>query len=78
MRVFALQGSNNKAIVTNKDGKSILTSYTTDVAEYDTVNDKMTVHGLHSQTTIKHINLFLDFHGYKKMTKKELKETYNL
>lgn len=78
MKVFALERSNNKAIVTQKDGKSVLTSYVTDVAEYNHLTNEIEVFGLHSQTTTKHINLFLEFYGFDKMTKKELIETYNL
>ena len=78
MKVFALAGSNNKAIVTQKDGKSILTSYVTGVAEYNHLTNEIKVFGLHSQTTTKHINLFLEFYGFDKMTKKELIEMYNL
>lgn len=77
-RVFALPNTNNKAIVIVKDGREILQSYDTEVAELDTINNKMTVRGIYSNTTLKHIKLFLENHGYPKMSKQQIIEKFNI
>lgn len=78
MRVFALEGTNGKAIVTEESGVSKLTSYITEVATYDKINNTMKVNGWYSLTTVKHINEFLQYHGFDKCTKQELIKKYNL
>lgn len=77
-RVFALPNTNNKAIVIIKDGKEVLQSYDTEVAELDIINNKMTVNGIYSITTLMHIKLFLEQHGYPKMTKQEIIKKFNV
>jgi hypothetical protein len=66
----------NKAKLNNSDGLIKLISYTTNVATYDTINNKMYVYGYYSQTTAKHINSFLELYGFKRCNKKQL-ENYN-
>lgn len=78
MKVYTLPNTNNKAIVIVREGKEILQSYDTEVAEYDLINNKMVVHGLFSATTLKHIKLFLQQNGYGVMTKKEIIEKFGL
>lgn len=78
MKVFALNGTNNKAIVVQSGGVSTLTSYTTEVATYNSIKNEMKVNGYYSMTTMKHINAFLEFYGFDRCTKKELIEKYNL
>ena len=69
----------NKAQVLHIDGENILLySYTTLVCS---VNKKLRIFYLydkydHSQTTLRHVKEFLQQHGFKKMTKKELEEAY--
>ena len=66
----------NKAKLNNSNGLIKLISYTTNVATFDTINNKMYVYGYYSQTTAKHINSFLELYGFKRCSKKEL-ENYN-
>jgi len=65
---------------TNSDGDhySDLISYTTRVASYNHKTNEMSVYNCQSQTTIKHINSFLEFYGFDRYTKKELINNYNL
>lgn len=49
-----------------------LTSYNTEVAEYDASTGKMTVHDWYSNTTMRHVNEFLIQHGFKSLSKKEV------
>jgi len=55
----------------------ILTSYTTEVAQYDTENNKLIIRGYYSQTTARHINAFLQYIGREQMTKKEIENFKN-
>lgn len=63
---------------TNSEGDhySDLISYTTRVASYNHLTNKIQIFGHHSTTTEKHINEFLQFYGFDTMTKKEI-ENYN-
>jgi hypothetical protein len=75
MGVLKLEGTNNKAIIIQKENLSTLVSYETEVATYDHLKNKMTVKGWYSATTARHINKFLQFYGFNTCTKKEL-ESY--
>ena len=66
-----------KAMIKEEDGISKLISYTTKVAEYSYLTDIMTVYGWFSSTTAKHINSFLNFHGFKTCNKQELENYKN-
>jgi hypothetical protein len=77
-KVFALDGTNNKAVVVTDSGISTLTSYNTEVAEYNHNSNTMTVNGIYSATTLKHIKKFLEFYGYPPMTKQEIIKKFNL
>jgi hypothetical protein len=77
-KVFGLQGTNNKAVVTEREGVSTLTSYFTDVARLDLITNKLEVNGYYSATTMVHLNAFFDFYGFKKMNKQELIREFNL
>lgn len=65
---------------TNSDGEhySDLISYTTRVASYNHKTNEISVYNIQSQTTIKHINDFLEYYGFNRCTKKELIKSYNL
>lgn len=82
MKVFEIAGFNGKSrvIETNSDGvtKSSLYSYETHIADYDHNTNEMKVYSYHSGTTGRHINGFLEYYGFDKMTKKELFKNYNL
>jgi hypothetical protein len=75
MGVLKLEGTNNKAIIIQKENLSTLVSYETEVAYYDHLKNKMAVKGWYSATTARHINKFLQFYGFNTCTKKEL-ESY--
>lgn len=65
-------------IYRNEKGSILLMSYETIVAEIQDAiateegKEKIIVHGYYSATTARHINEFLQQHGYPKMTKKEM------
>jgi hypothetical protein len=63
-----------KAIVTESDGKKILTSYSTDVAEIK--DGKPIVHGTYSQTNLRHIKEFLLQNGFKADNSKQIMKDY--
>lgn len=50
-----------------------LKSYNTIVAEYNHKTNKIKVFGWFSSTTARHINEFLTYYGFDKITKKEMK-----
>lgn len=62
----------------NNEGAILLKSYETIVAEiHDAITtednqEKVIIHGWYSATTARHINEFLQQHGYPKMSKKEM------
>ena len=66
----------NKAKLDNSNGLIKLISYTTNVATFDSINNKMYVYGYYSKTTALHINSFLQLYGFNRCNKKEL-ENYN-
>ncbi len=49
-----------------------LRSYDTIVAEYNHTTKEITVYGWYSATTARHINAYLQYHGFKKASKKQL------
>ena len=51
---------------------SDLVSYTTRVASYNHTENYFSVYNCQSNTTAVHINTFLEFYGFDKLTKKEL------
>jgi len=63
-----------KATVTEENGKKILTSYSTDVAEIK--DGKAIVHGTYSQTTLRHIKEFLLQNGFKAENSKQIMKDY--
>ena len=65
-----------KCKVIEENGISKLQSYDTIVAEYNHIENKMTVHSWFSATTATHINAFLSYYGFDTCNKKEL-ENYN-
>jgi len=62
----------------NDEGSILLMSYETIVAEIkdaittEDEKEKVKVYGYYSNTTARHINEFLQQHGYAKMSKKEM------
>jgi len=54
-----------------------LQSYETIVAEYNHKTNKIKVFGWFSNITARHINEFLSFYGFDKVTKKEMKNWEN-
>ena len=61
-----------KAMVERTENLSVLTSYETEVAQYNHVTKEIKVYGWYSMTTARHINEFLQQLGFNKMTKKEM------
>lgn len=61
-----------KAIVTVNNDVATLTSYTTEVATYNTKTKELTIKGWFSGTTAIHLNAFLEYYGLPKMSKKEI------
>ena len=61
---------------TTEDGTtySDLISYGKRVADYNHNENEIRVFGWFSSTTAKHINTFLEYYGFNKMTKKEILE----
>jgi len=59
---------------TNSDGDhySDLVSYETRVSSYNHNTKQMSVYGWFSLTTSKHINAFLEFYGFNKITKQQM------
>jgi hypothetical protein len=79
MRTFKLNNSEhhvNQYVNEKSEIISDLISYTTRVASYNHKTNKMQVFRTHSNTTRKHINLFLQFYGFDKCTKKEFEKCY--
>lgn len=63
-----------KANVRQENGRKVLTSYTTDVAEIR--NGKAYVFGAYSPTTLRHIKEFLLQNGFKAENKKQIMKDY--
>lgn len=84
MKTFELSPINGaksfygKCRVIEENGVSQLLSYDTVVAEYNYRTNLMKVFNAQSNTTIKHINAFMHFHGFNTCTKKELLKSYNV
>ena len=67
-----------KATVTKlDDGMEFLYSYGTHVASVDG-NNTASVHGLYSQTTLRHIKEFLKQHGFKAENSKQIMADYGV
>ena len=54
------------------DTYSDLVSYGTRVASYHHNTNEMSIYGWFSNTTAKHINLFLEYYGFDRCSKKEM------
>lgn len=63
-----------KANVRTEDGKTILKSYSTDVAYIK--DGKAVVNGTYSPTTLRHIKEFLKQNNFKAETSKQIVEDY--
>lgn len=78
MKTFYLNQKPNHHVneYTNNDGNhySDLISYTTRVASYNHDKNEMSVYGWFPQTTVQHINAFLEFYGFETCTKKQLED----
>ena len=66
-----------KAIVLNEDGKIILRSYNTNVAEIRPTGHAV-VFGSWSRTTTRHIKEFLKQNGYKADSNKQILKDYSI
>ncbi len=68
-----------KAQVTmdGNDGTHTLVSYSTKVASYNPITEKLVINGWYSMTTARHINAFLHKFGLPTMTKKQMLEHDN-
>lgn len=81
MKTFYLN-NNTKSHVNEyqTDGEIVydLVSYGTRVASYNHSANEMTIFGYYSATTGKHINEFLEYLGFDRMTKKEMFSKFNL
>lgn len=67
-----------KAKVIEENGVMQLKSYNTIVAEYNLRDKTIQVFGIYSNTTVIHIQHFLELCGFEKLTKAEIIKTYNL
>ncbi len=65
-----------KAVVRTEGDKTILRSYSTDVAYIE--NGKAVVNGSYSQTTLRHINEFLKQNGFTADSWKQIEKDYSL
>ena len=63
-----------KAMVRTESNKTILRSYSSDVAHIE--DGKAYVYKRHSQTTMRHIKEFLKQNGFKAETKEQIIEDY--
>ena len=75
----------HKTFYIDKSFKSHVNEYTTDgthysdlvsygirVASYNHTTNEVSVYGWYSNTTAKHINTFLEYYGFDKMTKQQM------
>ena len=69
---------NKKCRIIEENGVSQLESYNTIVAEYNHRTNDMKIFGFYSNTTLSHINSFLNYYGFDTCTKQELIKNYNL
>lgn len=76
MKTFYLKNKANNHVneYTNEQGNhySDLISYTTRVASYNHLTNEMQIFDWYSNTTTKHINAFLEFYGFDKLTKQQI------
>ena len=76
MKTFCINKKNNNHVneYVNSDGDhySDLISYNTRVASYNHITNEMSVYGWYSRTTATHINDFLEFYGFDRVTRKEM------
>ena len=76
MKTFYINKKKNNHVneYVNSDGDhySDLISYNTRVASYNHKTNEMSVYGWYSRTTATHINDFLEFYGFDRVTKKEM------
>lgn len=62
----------NEYVSSDGDYYSDLISYDTKVASYNHTTNEMSVYGWYSRETARHINDFLEFYGFDRVTKKEM------
>ena len=62
-----------KAIVIVNDNVSVLMSYNKEVASYNHLENKVYLNGYFSPTTMVHQNTFLEYYGFDKLNKQEIK-----
>ena len=76
MNTFYINNKKNNHVndYVNSDGDhySDLICYGKRVASYNHKTNEMSVYGWFSNTTAKHINDFLEFYGFDRVTKKEM------
>ena len=76
MKTFYINNKKNNHVneYVNSDGDhySDLISYGKRVASYNHITNEMSVYGWYSRTTATHINDFLEFYGFDRVTKKEM------
>lgn len=76
MKTFYLNNSAkhyvNEYVNSDGDHYSDLISYETRVASYNHLTNEISVYGWYSSTTAKHINAFLEFYGFDKLTKQQM------
>ena len=76
MKTFYTNNKKNNHVneYVNSDGDhySDLISYGKRVASYNHKTNEMSVYSWFSNTTAKHINDFLEFYGFDRVTKKEM------
>ena len=80
VKTFYLNQTKNHHVneYVNSDGEhySDLISYTTRVASYNHNTNKMSIYGTFSNTTMRHINAFLEYYGFDKVSKKDVESYY--
>lgn len=76
MKTFYINDKKNSYVneYVNSDGDyySDLISYGKRVARYNHNTNEMSVYGWFSNTTARHINDFLEFYGFNRVTKEEM------
>jgi len=76
MKTFYINNKKNNHVNEYKNSEgdhySDLISYTTRVASYNHATNEISIYNAQSQTTISHINDFLEFYGFDRQTKQQL------
>lgn len=79
MKTFELEPTNGRKsfyskckVLESNAGISKLISYETEVAIFDHNKNEVKIFGWFSSTTARHINAFLEFYGFKAMSKAEM------